>query len=228
MDREQQLQRALEAIRNKTVPSIRKAAELFAVPRSTLYARLKGATTVQAAHEPFQRLSAAEEASLKRTVRLMFMWGWPMTIKAIETFSTQLLQAKGDLEPLGHNWYKNFLARHPDFKTQRSRGLDQSRKDASDPEVLQEWFSLYQRTRLSWNIAEEDTYNMDEKGCMKGIGDNAKVIIPKEECEAFSNQPGNRDWVHHRMHRDQRLHSSFVRHLQRPATPRIMGGQPRG
>ena len=36
---------------------------------------------------------------------------------------------------------------------------------------------------------------MDEKGFMKGIGDDPKVLIPVTEQEAFSIQPGNREWV---------------------------------
>jgi hypothetical protein len=36
---------------------------------------------------------------------------------------------------------------------------------------------------------------MDEKGCMKGIGDNVKVFVPRSEAKAFSAQPGNREWV---------------------------------
>jgi len=40
-------------------------------------------------------------------------------------------------------------------------------------------FELYQTTRLKYAIADDDIYNMDEKGCMKGIGDNTKVIVPQ-------------------------------------------------
>ena len=36
---------------------------------------------------------------------------------------------------------------------------------------------------------------MDEKGCMRGIGENVKVLVPRSEAEAFSIQPGNREWV---------------------------------
>jgi len=35
---------------------------------------------------------------------------------------------------------------------------------------------------------------MDEKGFMKGAGDDAKVIIPVLEEEAFPMQPENREW----------------------------------
>jgi len=37
---------------------------------------------------------------------------------------------------------------------------------------------------------------MDEKGFMKGIGEDAKVIVPRAEVEsAVSIQPGNKEWV---------------------------------
>ena len=43
MDQETRIQIALKAIRAKTIPSIRKAANLYDIPRSTLQARLHGA-----------------------------------------------------------------------------------------------------------------------------------------------------------------------------------------
>ena len=36
---------------------------------------------------------------------------------------------------------------------------------------------------------------MDEKGFMKGILDNIKVIISRNNKEVFTIQPGNRDYV---------------------------------
>jgi hypothetical protein len=57
--------------------------------------------------------------------------GWPVSIRYVKSLAISLLQAKGDHEPLGQHWYKNFLARYPDFKTAWSRSLDQPRKDAT-------------------------------------------------------------------------------------------------
>jgi hypothetical protein len=34
---------------------------------------------------------------------------------------------------------------------------------------------------------------MDKKGLIKGIGNNAKVLISRTDKEAFSNHPGNRE-----------------------------------
>lgn len=195
MDKEDRIKLALEAVRTKSVPSIRKAAELYGVPRSTLQARLNGAETIRKAHEPYQRLSLAEEEALVCTINRMYGWGWPMTISAVETFAEQMLRAKGDSKPLGTNWYQHFLKRHPSLRTSRSRTLDQARRDASDPEVLQAWFSLFLATVTQLGIPQSDWYNMDEKGFMKGVGDNVKVIISRHDKEAFVVQPGNRDWV---------------------------------
>jgi len=100
-----------------------------------------------------------------------------MTIAAIEQLATQVLVAKGDLNKLGHNWYYQFLQRHPELRIRRSRALDQSRKDATDYEILQHWFELFRTILLKYSIIEGDFYNMDEKGCIKGQKDSLKVII---------------------------------------------------
>ncbi|KAI8953439.1 hypothetical protein F4801DRAFT_133439 [Xylaria longipes] len=77
-----QIQKAIAAIRSKEITSVREAARLFRVPRSTLQHRLAGAKSHAEAMEPYQRLTAAEEASI----------------------------AKNDDTPLGRHWYSNFLA----------------------------------------------------------------------------------------------------------------------
>lgn len=192
---EDRIQHAIRAIQADPRLSIRKAANLFNAPYSTLQARISGRRPAQEVQQAQQRLSIHEEAAIEKCVITMTSWGWPMTIKYLESLARNLLIAKGDYQPLGQNWYKNFLARHPGLKTKWSRSLDQSRKDATDHNILQEWFKLYNEVCAIYGIANEDKYNMDEKGFSKGIGDNAKVLIPVTEEEAFSIQPGNREWV---------------------------------
>jgi hypothetical protein len=64
-----------------------------------------------------------------------------------------------------------------------------------DYPTLQDWFKLYRETCATFGISDEDQYNMDEKGFMKGIGDDVKVLVPVTEEEVFSIQPGNKEWV---------------------------------
>ena len=174
MDQEQRIQQDIEVLKSQDAPSVRQVATMFGVPRTTLQDRLAGRKPNKTSKQSMQRLSPEEEDSVERCVFQMGAWGWPMTINAVETLAETLLKGKGDNDRLGHNWYKNFLARHPNLKTQRSRCFDQARKDASDCQILQEWFELYQTIQLQYDIAEEDIYNIDEKGCMKGIEDGIK------------------------------------------------------
>lgn len=71
--------------------------------------------------------------------------------------------------------------------------MDQTRRDAINEKTIKYWFDLFNTTRLAYNIANDDIYNIDEKGYMKGVGDKTKVIVPVNELEAFSAQLGNRE-----------------------------------
>ena len=194
-DPEVRMQAAIAALRSGGSKSIRHAANTFDVPRSTLQDRLRGLKPNKVSKQCMQRLTPEEEDSISRAIHQLFLWGWPVSIKGLEAFARQLLDNKNDHEPLGKNWYLAFLARHPDLKTLWSRALDQSRKDATNYETASKWFNLYQTIKALYDIDDEDTYNMDEKGCMRGIGENVKVLVPRSEAEVFSIQPGNREWV---------------------------------
>jgi hypothetical protein len=195
LDTEARIQLAIKALVSGTIPSQRKAATLFNIPRSTLQDRLRGIRPAKDFHESQQRLTPAEEDAIKRCLHTLTVWGWPATIRYLRSLAVGLLRAKGDHEPLGQNWYKNYLRRHPDLKAIWSRSLDQARKDAIDYSTLQQWFELYRETCTRFGISLSDRYNMDEKGFMKGIGDDSKVIVSVTEEEAWSIQPGNREWV---------------------------------
>ena len=107
----------------------------------------------------------------------MMAWGWPPQIEQLELMAKHLMTAKGDLDPLGQHWYKNFLCRHPEFKMRYSRNLNQDRKDAGNLETIQKWFNLYNSTRIQHGILEADIYNMDEKEFAMGITDSSKVLV---------------------------------------------------
>ena len=194
-DTEERIQAAIAALKSKAVPSVRKAALKFNVPRSTLQDRLAGVQPIKISKQSMQRLTPEEEDAIVRTIQQLSLWGWPLTIEGLKALATQLLLQKGDNDPLGHCWYSNFLTRHSDLKTLWSRTLDQSRKDATNYETARKWFELYRTTKILYDINDEDSYNMDEKGCMKGIGENVKVLVSRDQVEAFSIQPSNREWV---------------------------------
>jgi hypothetical protein len=181
LNMEERMQLAVKALQDGTIPSQRRAALLFNMPRTTLQDRFHGQRSAREVQQSQQRLSVQEEESIKHHITTMTSWGWPASIRYLKSLAIGLFQAKGDHGPLGKHWYKNFLVRHPDFKTAWSRSLDQSRKDAADYTTLQGWFKLYRETCVTFSISDDDQYNMDEKGFIKGVGDDIKVLIPITE-----------------------------------------------
>ena len=122
---EGKIQLALQALCRGNVPSVRQAAKIFGVPRSTLTDRSKGMPPAKECQQSMQRLCVQEELSLVRTIHQLVTWGWYLSINLLEGFATYLLKCKGDMKPLGYNWYLNFLTRHPDLHTKWSQCIDQ-------------------------------------------------------------------------------------------------------
>jgi hypothetical protein len=61
--------------------------------------------------------------------------------------------------------------------------------------TISEYFELYNSLQQKYNIAPQDTYNMDEKGFAMGVVQRSHVVIPISERDAFLRQDGNREWV---------------------------------
>ena len=89
---------------------------------------------------------------MKRCLYTLTAWGWPATIFYLKFLATSMLVAKGDLQPLGQNWYKAFLRRHPDLQAMWSRNLDQCRQDASQHSILSAWFDLYKKAFSDYEV----------------------------------------------------------------------------
>ncbi len=140
-------------------------------------------------------LAPQEEESLVQAVQQLAAWGWPVTTKSLEALAIRLLEQRGDVRPLGRCWHGNFLTRHPGLKRMWPGILDQSRQGATSYHAAERWFELYRATLFTYDINEDDVYNMDEKVCKKGIGDGAKVIVSHQEKEALTAQPGSREWA---------------------------------
>ncbi len=55
--------------------------------------------------------------------------------------------------------------------------LDQDWFLASNQEVIQDWFNLYQSVKAKHDILDEDTYNMDKNKYMMDIAGSSKVVF---------------------------------------------------
>jgi len=68
-DTEERIQAAIAALKSKAIPSVRKAALKFDVPRSTLQDRLAGVQPIKISKQSMQRLTPEEEDSVVRTIQ---------------------------------------------------------------------------------------------------------------------------------------------------------------
>jgi hypothetical protein len=57
--------------------------------------------------------------------------------------AAELLENKGNTQPLGNHWTNKFLHQHPDIKTKFVTRLDKSQSEAQDLEIFSNWFDLY-------------------------------------------------------------------------------------
>ena len=90
---------ALEAIRNKQIPSVAAAATEFNIPRSTLRRRLAGTTNRSETRANNHKLSEIEEQSLVQWVVSMDTRGAPPRQSHVEVMANLLLTKQGSTPP---------------------------------------------------------------------------------------------------------------------------------
>ena len=117
------------------------------------------------------------------------------TLSAVRDMANKLLAERGASE-VGRDWPRNFVKRTPSLTTRFNRPYNQQRALCEDLEVISPWFDLVARTKATYGICDEDTYNFDETGFMMGKI-SAQLVVTGSERRGRSKaiQPGNREWV---------------------------------
>ncbi len=186
---------ALADLNNDSSVSLHEIAWIYDLPWSTLQACWKERQSAKVFQTDQQQLSVQEKNALMQWIDTMTAWEWPSQIEQLKFMTKHLMTVKGDLNPLEQHWYKNFLHRHSDFKTQYSCNLNQNQKDVENLEIIQKWFNLYNFTQIQHGILKSNIYNMKEKRFTMSIADSFKVLVQCMKAQAFSVQTGNQDWV---------------------------------
>ncbi|CEJ56112.1 hypothetical protein PMG11_02335 [Penicillium brasilianum] len=176
---------ALSDIKDGRIKSIRAAAKLYDIPRSTLQTRAHGQISRADKRPSGHKLTQYEEDSLTK----------PSTVREIANI---LLTARGTTPPLtvGVNWASTFVNRRDKLQSRYSKRYDYQRALNEDPKVIREWFLTVQRVVDENGIQPEDIYNFDETGFAIGLISAQKVITRRDLYGRRPLlQPGNREWV---------------------------------
>ncbi|KAL2130364.1 hypothetical protein VTI74DRAFT_6546 [Chaetomium olivicolor] len=186
------LSQALQALQKGR--GLRKVAQEWGIPKSTLHNRQQGTQTRSTAFESLQRLTAAQEDRLAHWVLTQEALGKPPTHAQIKELAQRILDARGDPTTLGKRWITRFLDRHPVLKTKRPQRIESARVNGATIEVIRGWFPKLAIPAVK-AIKPANRYNMDEAGIMEGLGENGLVVGSAEKHSILKKDPGSRAWT---------------------------------
>jgi len=186
---------ALQALENDPRLSVRKAAKLYNVSRTTLTRRQNGKHSRAEIIVKSRKLSNLEERTIIQRVLKLESQGFPVRIGGVEDMAN-LLRRERDASPVGKNWAENFIRRQPELRTQKTRSYDNQRALCEDPEKIRAWFRLVANFTAKFGIRVEDIYNFDEAGFLMGILGTTTVVTSSDRTtKPKMVQPSNREWV---------------------------------
>jgi transposase len=117
VEQEGRLLLAIQAFKNKEIPSIREAARRFNVPKSTLTTRLRGVQNRTTSRANSHKLTEVEEETLQKWIlSLDDRRAAPRPTTVRET-ANLLLEARGTtpVQTVEEKWVYNFVKRHPEL-----------------------------------------------------------------------------------------------------------------
>jgi hypothetical protein len=192
---EADIQLAIFEINSCRVQSVKRAAEIYNVPRTTVQDRRAGKPSRRDCEPNSKRLNKLEEEAIVERILEESARGFAPTKADVRAMADKLLQER-ESNPTGKNWVDNFVKRTPELRTRWSRPYDHQRAACEDPVAIQRWFDLVQAMKQKWGIVDDDIYNFDETGFMMGKISSQLVITGSEGYGKKKRvQPGNREWV---------------------------------
>ena len=194
---ESRLQQALCGYRSGIYPSLKAAASALEVPHSTLKHRAAGRKSKHEEARKRLAMDVNEEQVLIDWILQLHRLGVPARPSRLREMADHIRRgrATADLPPLGPNWATRFISRHLEIKSMISEKLDKDRWDNVTRESMQAWFGLLQEVKEEFRILDSNIYNMDEKGCILGVSERARILIPSSSRVKYAKQPGNRVYL---------------------------------
>jgi hypothetical protein len=133
--KEAQLMLAVQAIKKDPKLSIRRAALIYTVSRTTLQARLDGRDSRRDILHPRQNLTKLEEITIIQRIIELDSQAFPPRLSAVKNMANRLLRDR-DASRVGKNWASNFVKRQPQLKAVFNRKYDYFRALCENPKLI--------------------------------------------------------------------------------------------
>ena len=190
-----QIQLALQALKQDANLSLRRAAAIYNIARSTLSDRRAGRPSQVDRRPKSINLTKFEEDVIVNHILKLDMRGFPPRLADVANMANSL-RAERNLDQVGQNWPSTFVKRRSELVTRFNRKYDYKRALCEDPKTIQAWFDLVANMKAKYGIQDDDTYNFDETGFMMGqITPGAVVTASERRGRPKTIQPGNREWA---------------------------------
>ncbi len=146
--------------------SLRKASELYGVPKSTLHDHASGKVKEFSVSGPERYLSVYEEEELCNFLLGCSQIGYPRTRHQVLAIVQQYMIKKQINRMVSNGWWQKFCSRHPYITLRSAAPLAMPRAKAADRTVLDKYFTIL-KSALSDNCLLDkprQIYNCDESG----------------------------------------------------------------
>ena len=162
---ESKLYRAFEAVQNGM--SIRRAAEAYGVPRTTLQDRISGRVPFGTKSGPAKYLSDEEEEELYKFITGCASVGYARSKQEIISMVRNAVAAKGNCDRVvTDGWWSSFKRRHGCLTLRTAEPVSYARAISSSSEVISNYYDLLEKTLSDNDLMDKpcQIYNMDETG----------------------------------------------------------------
>ena len=192
---EERLSKAYEAIKNDGL-SIRRAAEEYNVPKSTLHDRITGRVMFGATSGPSKYLSSEEEDELVVFLKGCSSMGFPRSRKEIIAIVQNVVNDKGRDAKVTNGWWESFKKRHPDLSLRNPEPLAHQRAVSCSHKAISKYFDLLERSVKDNNLSNKPSqiFNCDESGFPLDPS-SPKVVVPKGAKHPYAVKSGNKAQV---------------------------------
>ena len=164
----EELTRAYLAVKDNTM-SIRRAAETYGVPKTTLIDRLHGRINVDVLKSGTPPLFSEEQEALlsghlKTMAEVGYGYSRQETINLASDYAVCLGLRDKD-HPLTNRWLYNFIQRWPELKLKKPRSLEIARAKCATREAVDNYFIELDKILVKNNLKNKPhlIYNVDEK-----------------------------------------------------------------
>ena len=117
--------------------SIRRAAEEYGIPRSTLHDKVSGKVALHAKSCSKRYLTEDEEAALVEFLSGCASVGYVKLRNEVISLATQIARLHNPAAEVTKGWWDSFRRRHPEVSLRQAEPLSYARAMANDPMVIE-------------------------------------------------------------------------------------------